>query len=140
MADVMILCTAAFASGLTASLGLGGGMVLLVYLTVIAGTPQLEAQGINLIFFLPIAAVSLIIHTKAGLVRWDQITPALIWGAFAAAVFSFAANHIGSEHVQKGFAVLLIVSGAAELFGRGAGKAGRDKAQNTESTAKDKKI
>ena len=45
-------------SGVTASMGLGGGFVLLIYLTAFANVPQMEAQLINLIFFLPIGALS----------------------------------------------------------------------------------
>lgn len=116
----MSVIIAAFASGLTASLGLGGGMVLLVYLTMLAGLPQLEAQGINLLFFLPIAALSLFMHTRSGLVKWKKLIPALIFGAVSAGVFSFAAARLGSELVQKAFAIILIISGASELFGRKA--------------------
>ena len=46
---------AAFFTGLLASLGVGGGMVLIIWFTAVMGMSQLEAQGINLLFFLPIA-------------------------------------------------------------------------------------
>ena len=114
----IIIFTAAFLSGLTASLGLGGGMVLLVYLTIIKSMPQLEAQGINLLFFLPIAALSLIIHTRSHLVKWKEIAPALVFGGISAAVFSYLAGIIGSEYISKAFAVILIISGTMELFAR----------------------
>ena len=48
-------------TGAAASMGLGGGFVLLVYLSIFTNTPQDMAQGINLLFFLPIALLSLII-------------------------------------------------------------------------------
>ena len=51
-------------TGATASMGLGGGFILLVYLSVFTEIPQDIAQGINLLFFLPIALLSLIIHIK----------------------------------------------------------------------------
>lgn len=114
--NYFIIFVAAFLSGLTASLGLGGGMVLLVYLTIIKSMPQLEAQGINLLFFLPIAAVSLIIHTRSHLVKWRRIIPAMILGGISAAVFSYLADIIGSEYISRAFAVILIISGAIELF------------------------
>ena len=50
-------------SGAIASMGMGGGAVLLIYLTVFTSTAQLAAQGINLIFFIPIGILSLIIYT-----------------------------------------------------------------------------
>ena len=59
-----VIAIVSFATGVFASLGLGGGMVLIIYLTVFAGMPQIQAQGINLIFFVPIAIISIIIHNK----------------------------------------------------------------------------
>ena len=38
-------------SGIIGAMGLGGGAVLIIYLSVFTDMPQLEAQGINLIFF-----------------------------------------------------------------------------------------
>lgn len=63
----------AFLTGVFASMGLGGGMVLIVYLTVFAGFSQLAAQGINLVFFIPIAIISLVLHTKTSL--WNGKKP-----------------------------------------------------------------
>ena len=41
----------AFLTGILASMGLGGGMILILYMTLIAGMEQLTAQGVNLLFF-----------------------------------------------------------------------------------------
>ena len=49
---------AAFAAGLLASMGVGGGMILIIWLTAVMGMSQIDAQGVNLIYFLPIAALS----------------------------------------------------------------------------------
>ena len=68
----------AFLTGILASMGLGGGMILILYMTLIAGMEQLTAQGVNLLFFIPIAAAALIIHTKNKLVKWKKIVPAII--------------------------------------------------------------
>ena len=73
----------AFLTGIFASMGLGGGMVLIVYLTVFAGFSQIAAQGINLVFFIPIAIISLVLHTKNKLVEWKKAVPAVLWGTAA---------------------------------------------------------
>ena len=39
-------------SGILGSMGLGGGAVLVIYLSLFTNTKQLSAQGINLIFFI----------------------------------------------------------------------------------------
>ncbi len=113
--SIVIASVVGFLSGLTASMGLGGGMVLLVYLTGILSLSQLEAQGINLVFFLPIALISLIIHSKSHLIDWRVISPALISGAVSAASVSFLVRFIGTDILQKCFAVLIIIVGIKEL-------------------------
>ena len=40
---------AAFAAGLLASMGVGGGMILIIWLTAVMGMSQIDAQGVNLI-------------------------------------------------------------------------------------------
>ena len=107
---------AAFFTGIFASLGVGGGMILIIYLTVFAGFDQLSAQGINLIYFIPIAALSVIIHTKNKLIEWKKIIPAVITGIVFAALGTFAAKYIGSEGLRKIFAVFIFVIGLKELF------------------------
>ncbi len=80
-------------TGAAASMGLGGGFVLLVYLSIFTNTPQDLAQGINLLFFLPIALLSLIIH-----------------------VGSFVAGIIDVEILRKLFAAFLLYIGISQLF------------------------
>lgn len=55
--DWIILSLVSALTGITASMGLGGGFILVIYLTVFKKMAQLEAQGVNLLFFLPIAGV-----------------------------------------------------------------------------------
>ena len=62
----VLMAVAGFAAGVAAAMGLGGGFVLLVALTL-TGTAQREAQWINLVFFLPVAALALFLHRKNGL-------------------------------------------------------------------------
>ena len=59
-----IAILAGFGSAVLASMGMGGGSILILYLTLMAGVPQREAQGMNLLFFLPIGAASLWLHWR----------------------------------------------------------------------------
>ena len=54
------------ATGILSGFGVGGGTLLLVYLTAVAGVEQHQAQGINLLYFLPAAAMALPGHWKNG--------------------------------------------------------------------------
>ena len=105
----------AFLTGIFASMGLGGGMVLIVYLTVFAGFSQLAAQGINLVFFIPIAIISLVLHTKNKLVEWKKAVPAVLWGT-AVIISAWLANRIEQSLLSKAFGIFLILMGLKELF------------------------
>ena len=94
-------------------MGLGGGMVLIVYLTVFAGFSQLAAQGINLVFFIPIAIISLVLHTKNKLVEWKKAVPAVL---AAVIISAWLANRIEQSLLSKAFGIFLILMGLKELF------------------------
>ncbi|MDE5741508.1 MAG: sulfite exporter TauE/SafE family protein [Oscillospiraceae bacterium] len=108
--------TAALLTGIFASLGVGGGMILIIYLTVFGGFDQLAAQGINLIYFIPIAALSVLIHSKNKLIEWKKIIPSIIIGVVFAALGTYAAEHIGSPALKKIFAVFILLIGVKELL------------------------
>lgn len=108
---------AAFLTGILAAMGVGGGMILIVYLTFVAGIPQLSAQGINLIYFIPIAILSVIIHTKNKLIEWKKIIPSLISGTAFAVLGAFSADYLGSQILGKIFGGFIILIGIKELWG-----------------------
>lgn len=107
-----------FLSGILASMGLGGGFVLVVYFAVFTDFVQKGAQGINLLFFIPITVIAVIIHIKNRLI---DIKTALICSAFGilAVVGGFyLAQNIDNEWLRKAFAVFIIISGLKDLLGK----------------------
>ncbi len=104
-------------TGAAASMGLGGGFILLVYLSVFTNTPQDIAQGINLLFFLPIALLSLIIHIKNKLTDLKLVGKYLILGLPCAVIGSFVAGIIDVDVLRKLFAAFLLYIGVSQLFG-----------------------
>ena len=109
---------AGFFAAVLSSMGMGGGGILLVYLTLSAGIPQLTAQGINLLFFLPVACVSLVIHHKNHLVNWKMVLPAIPIGLIGVFIGSRLASWLGSDMLSKIFAVLLLWIGLRELLAK----------------------
>jgi uncharacterized membrane protein YfcA len=107
---------AALVTGVLASLGVGGGMVLIIFLTVVAGVDQLTAQGINLIYFIPIALLSVIIHTKNKMIEWRKIIPAILTGIAGAVVGAFIAKAIDRDILHTIFAIFVLLIGIKELF------------------------
>ncbi|MCL2694466.1 MAG: sulfite exporter TauE/SafE family protein [Oscillospiraceae bacterium] len=114
--NIIIDALAGFLTGVAASMGLGGGFVLIIYLTVFAGAGQMQAGGINLLFFLPIALVSMFIHTKNKLIEWRLIAPICIAGAFGVVAGAVLTGVVGDGGLRKMFAGLLVFVGVRELF------------------------
>ncbi len=107
-------------SGIAASMGFGGGFVLIIYLTAFANTDQITAQGVNLLFFLPVALVSLIIHWKNGLIKWKVLLKLIPGGLLGIVMGAFIAAHINVDFLQKLFAGLLVFVGFKEVFHKNA--------------------
>ena len=60
---------AGLATGILSGFGIGGGSLLLLYLTLFAGVSQFAAAGINLLYFIACAPAALWSHIKNGLVE-----------------------------------------------------------------------
>lgn len=101
--------------GFLTGLGVGGGSLLILWLTLVLGLPPQTARGINLLFFLPSAAISCWFRWKQGAVRPKAILPAIVSGCAAAAVFSFLAAGLDRAILEKLFGILLIATGIREL-------------------------
>ena len=104
------------ASGLLASMGLGGGFILLIYMMLFTDLPQTGSQGINLMFFLPVVAVSVAVHIKNRLL---DVKKALIMGGFGALAVPLGyllAVNLQQDMLRRVFAVFLIAAGAKDLL------------------------
>ena len=114
--NLIFLGIAGFFSGICASMGIGGGFVLMLYLTLLTGTPQKEAQLFNLCFFLPIAAFSLWRHHKNNPLCSAPIKPAVLGGIPAALAGALLAAFLPNAQISKLFAVFLAVIGIKTIF------------------------
>lgn len=107
---------AGFLSGMIGAMGMGGGGVLLIYLTAFAHVPQLQAQGINLISFLPTGLLATVIYAVKKQIVWKQVM--LMWcgGAVAAAGGYLLAKFIETALLSKIFAAFLVTFGLYQLI------------------------
>ena len=109
-------------AGILSGFGVGGGTLLLVYLTAFAGVEQRLAQGINLLYFLPAALLALPAHWKNGFLEKPALLPAVGAGLFCAALGAWAATTMEVDLLRKCFGGFLVAVGIWELLGRGGEK------------------
>ena len=102
--------------GFLSGLGIGGGSLLIIWLSVILGMDHTSARSINLLFFLPSALIACIFRWKQGAIQWKKILPAMVSGCIAAALFSWLGGMFQIELLKKLFGGLLILTGLRELF------------------------
>jgi uncharacterized protein len=105
-----------FLAGFIGALGLGGGGELVMFLTAFLGMEQLKAQGVNLLFFIPVGLFALLFHSKKKLVNWKIAVPAILCGLAGAAVGCLLASILGASAMRKIFGVMLLFLGSWELF------------------------
>lgn len=104
--------------GVLSGLGVGGGTLLMVWMTAVAGVAQKSAQGINLLYFLPTAACALLFHIKNRLIRPRVVLPAILAGCVSAAGAAAVAAAMDTGLLRRLFGGFLIVVGVTELFSR----------------------
>lgn len=97
-----------FFGGVFGGMGMGGGTVLIPLLTLAGGVEQLTAQLCNLLAFLPMAAISLSLHAKNGLVDLKNVLPLCASATLFSLAGSFLARALPSAILGRGFGFFLI--------------------------------
>lgn len=109
---------AGIASGILGSMGIGGGGILIIYLTLYLEMEQKTAQGLNLLFFIPCAIIALIIHSKNKLVKWKTAIPLIIFGCIGVIAGSIVSSYFSNNILSKIFAVFLFIIGIYTFFSK----------------------
>ena len=100
---------AVFFSSAVAAMGLGGGTVLLLYLSFFSTLSQPQMQSLNLLLFLPAAGLSLYFHTKNKLV-------CTLSGAVGGVIGSLISNRIDPQLLRRFFGIFLLCIGLREGY------------------------
>ena len=109
---------AALLCAVLSGMGVGSAGLFVLYLTLVAGYAQPEAQAINLLFFLLSAGAALFLH-----VRDRKIPPRLVLFLVACAIpgalcGSALVRILDATLIRKLFGGMLVVSGLPALLSR----------------------
>lgn len=112
----ILIVAVGFCSGIISGLGIGGGAILIPAILFLSDISQQQAQGINLIFFLPTAIMAIFIHNKSNLILWDKTKKIASYGLIGAILGSLLAINIEPNLLKKIFAGFLFIMGLKEVL------------------------
>lgn len=102
--------------GFLSGLGVGGGSLLILWLTLVLGMDHGAARTLNLLFFIPSALIASFFRWKQGALDLKKVLPAIISGCISAACFSMLSKRTDISLIKKLFGFLLLATGLRELF------------------------
>lgn len=106
------------ATGIISGFGIGGGSLLVLYLTVFAGVSQYTAGGINLLYFIGCAPAALIGHIRQRNIVWSAVLWCSLAGLATAIPVSLLAANLNTGLLHRLFGVVLLYIGIKELKAR----------------------
>ena len=114
MLTLLAAAAAGLVCGVLSGFGIGGGSLLMVWMTAVLSMEQRAAQGVNLLYFLPCAACALIFHIKNKQIVWRAVWPAALAGSVCAvggALLAMFMNTIQAAQFKSSmtYEILLIV-------------------------------
>lgn len=103
-------------TGVLSGFGIGGGSLLILYLTAVMGMGQYQAGGINLLYFLCCAPTALISHIYHKRVEWQAVLWCSLAGIGTSVAAAWLASVLETGLLRRGFGVLLLYVGIRELL------------------------
>lgn len=114
MLDVVV----GFFTGILSSMGFGGGTLLLIYLTVFQGINHINAAGVNLIYFIPCAMISVFLYLKSKIIAGKDVFIISSGAIIGAIIGALLASYLDAEFLKKIFSIFVFCIGFYELFKR----------------------
>ncbi len=102
-------------TGIISGFGIGGGSILVLYLTAFVGVAQHTAGGINLLYFIGCAPAALIGHIRQKVIEWRAVWWCTLGGIATVIPTSLLAAAINTNLLRRMFGVILLYIGIKEL-------------------------
>ena len=106
------------ATGVLSGFGVGGGTLLLLWLTLVQGMDQFQAGGVNLVYFAACALPALWGHLRRGLVDRPTALWSILTGVPACVAAAFFAASLDVTLLRRIFGIFLLVVGLRERFSK----------------------
>ena len=116
MTDWIIPFLCGLGASVVSAWGVGGGTLLLLVMTLFLGVDHREAQAVNLLFFLPTAALGLFFHRKNGFLDRDAFRETALPGAAASLAGALIAAAVDVAVLRRPFGLFLLYTAASMLW------------------------
>ncbi len=102
-------------SGMVTAIGMGGGTVLILLLTIFLGIQQHIAQATNLIFFVPTSITAIILNIKNKNIDFKTGINIIIFGIIGAIIGAIVSGKIEVKILRKFFGIYLLCVALHEI-------------------------
>ncbi len=103
-------------SGIVTGLGMGGGTILILLLSLFMGLEQHIAQATNLVFFIPTSLAAIIMNLKQKNVDLKLAITISFFGIIGAIIGAIISNNISSGNLRKYFAIFILIIAFHEVY------------------------
>lgn len=103
-------------AGIVTGLGMGGGTILILLLSLFMDMEQHVAQATNLVFFIPTSLAAIMINLKQKNVNLKVATIISFFGIIGAMIGAVISENITSEKLRKYFAIFILFIAFHEVY------------------------
>lgn len=105
-------------TGVLSGFGVGGGTLLVLWMTAVEGMRQSQAGGINLLYFITCALPAIFGHIKNGLIEKKAVFWCALFGVPACIIGALLAAGMDTGLLKRLFGAFILAVGIKELFYR----------------------
>lgn len=103
-------------AGIVTGLGMGGGTILILLISLFMNLDQHIAQATNLVFFIPTSLAAIAINIKQKNVDFKLAVNISIFGILGSIIGVIISEKISSAHLRKYFAVFIFIIAIHEIY------------------------
>ena len=103
-------------AGIVSSLGMGGGTILILLLSLFLNVSQHIAQATNLIFFIPTSITAILMNIKNKKINWKISKTIIGYGIIGALIGSFISNYLSNKKLKKIFGMFLLLIAFFQIY------------------------
>lgn len=103
-------------AGVIGGLGMGGGTILILLLSIFMGIEQHIAQGANVIFFIPTSIAAILVFLKNKNIKFKIAIPICIWGLVGTGIGAVISSKLNVNILRKCFGVFLLVIATYQTY------------------------